>query len=232
MAQVIHPSRLSWDEVDPRRVPFDVGSALTVINALEPSGHVPLRPPGPPFEGTVIRWSRREGKAWTRAMTQALIDHYGSWAAGWRWVTDGELGGGPVHGWCCPRDSMTTPAETLEGVRDALCEWREWLEELAEQFDRHPLDSDSAEERGHLWGRVATHLVNIVVIRTRAGDTWYGHCKQVLTWYLIRWGVDSDTAREQVQDAVGGNFRSWIAPTDHVVDGVAERLGASLRARS
>ncbi|MFD0538950.1 Fic family protein [Actinomadura luteofluorescens] len=50
-------------------------------------------------------------------MSHALAERYGRWAVGWRWAHDeGDFDGGPVGSWCCPRDSVTTPEETLTRV--------------------------------------------------------------------------------------------------------------------
>jgi hypothetical protein len=149
---------------------------------------------------------------------------------GWRWAHDeGDVGGGPVGSWCCPRHSITTTDETLARVANALCEWRSWLEDLAVRFDHYRLDTSSTEERQHVWERATVHLVNHVVDRTNAGDAWYAHCVQVLTWYLTRWGVAESSAREQAEQAIGGRFESWTAPERVLVEDVAERLAASLR---
>ncbi|WUD77170.1 Fic family protein [Streptomyces sp. NBC_00510] len=73
-------------------------------------------------------------------MSHALVERYGRWAVGWRWAHDeGDFDGGPVGNWCCPRDSITTPEETLARVVAALCEWRGWLESLAGWFEAYPL---------------------------------------------------------------------------------------------
>ncbi|MEU9140963.1 hypothetical protein AB0D33_34275 [Streptomyces sp. NPDC048404] len=123
---------------------------------------------------------------------------------------------------------MTSPDETLAKVATALCEWRSWLEDLAERFDRFRLDSVPAEERQHQWERAAVHLVTHVVDRTGAGDAWYGHCEQVLTWFLTRWGVEEATAETLVEEAIGGRFESWTGPEPDVVDDMARRLSLSL----
>ncbi|MFJ1761487.1 hypothetical protein ACIOD2_14285 [Amycolatopsis sp. NPDC088138] len=203
MTEAVLPVDLSWDDVDPRRHPFDAGTALDAIKALPPAARVP------------------EGAAWADELAQAITGHFGSWASGWRWARDeGDLGGGPVAAWCCPRHSITTPDETLSRVGEALCQWRDWLEDLAERFDRYPLEDAPGAERA------TTDLVNAVVERTGAGDAWYLHCRQVLTWYLTRWGVPAETAQEQVERAVSGEFESWVAPDADALDEVAGRFAA------
>ncbi|MEV6833940.1 Fic family protein [Streptomyces sp. NPDC051133] len=65
--------------------------------------------------------------------------------------------------------------------------------------------------------------------RTGCGSGWHGHCHQVLTWFLSRWGVAPEVAADLVDEAVGGRFLSWTGPHDALVDDVAERLAQSLR---
>lgn len=221
---------LEWDEVDPAHHPFDAEQARTVVAGLPPARTVPSRPSGQAADRAVIRWSDEAGQAWADEMTRALAGHYDRWAMGWRWAHDeGDIGGGPVGAWCCPSDSITTPAETLVRVADALVEWRGWLEDLAERFDRYPIAVEaSPEERQHAWERGAAHLVTTVADRTNAGDAWYGHCRQVLTWYLTRWHIAPAHAGPLVEDAIDGRFESWIQPSPLVIENIAERLANSL----
>lgn len=220
------PYDLAWAEVDPARHPFDPAAAAEAVRGLEPAGRAPTRPRrGPGVDPDFSAWSHDVARVWLDDMTAALVGRYGRWATGWRWGTDeADVGGGPVTGWCCASDSVTTPEETLEKVAEALCEWRDWLEELAERFDRYPLDAPSAEDRRHFRELGINHLVNTVVDRTGAGDAWYGHCAVVLTWYLARWGTDARAARGLVEAAIGGRFHSWIGPEPWQVRDVAEQL--------
>jgi hypothetical protein len=175
-------------------------------------------------------WSWGEGQLWADTMSYALMDRYGRWAVGWRWAHDeGDFDGGPVGSWCCPRDSITTPEETLERVVTALCEWRAWLESLAGRFEAYPLDPANVEGRRILWESVARNLILQVVDRTGCGSGWYGHCRQVLTWFLSRWGVAPAIARDLVDQAIGGRFHSWTGPDTVLVHDVAERLAQTLR---
>lgn len=232
------PYDLTWPEVDPRLHAFDHAAALDVVRASVPAGRVPVRPVPQrtthPDEARAeyfkLRdWSHSEGWEWLEAMTRALVERYGRWSTGWCWAHDeGDLGGGPIGGWCCTLHSITTPEETLERVASSLCEWREWLESLARWFDRYPLGTLPAEDRRDAWERATHHLIIQVLDRTGAGDSWYAHCRQVLTWFLTRWDVDPQTARTLVEDAIGGRFESWIAPKGQLVNDVAEQLAASL----
>ncbi|MFD8076851.1 cell filamentation protein Fic [Streptomyces sp. NPDC059718] len=158
------------------------------------------------------------------------MERYGRWAVGWRWAHDeGDFDGGPVGNWCCPRDSITTPEETLARVVAALCEWRGWLESLAGWFEAYPLDLAAVEDQRILWERAARNLILQVTDRTGCGSGWHRHCQQVLIWFLSRWGVDPDVAQELVDQAIGGRFQSWTGPDALLVEDIAERLALSLR---
>ncbi len=110
-----------------------------MVRSLGPALRVPSRPDIPFGDPAMSAWSWGEGEPWANAMSHALAEHYGRWSVGWRWAHDeGDFDGGPVGYWCCPRDSITTPQETLARVVAALCEWREWLESLARWFDAYP----------------------------------------------------------------------------------------------
>jgi Fic/DOC family protein len=225
------PGHLTWADVDPARHSFDSGSAGHVVRSLGPARHVPQRPDVSVADPAMGAWVSNEGRLWTDAMTHALIEHYGYWAVGWRWAHDeGEIGGGPVGNWCCPRDSIGTPRETLARVAAALCEWREWLEHLAGWFERYPLDLAAVADQRIWWERTARNLILQVVDRTGCGSGWHGHCSQVLRWFLSRWNVAPDPAGELVNEAIGGRFRSWVGPDTVLVDDIAERLALSLRA--
>jgi hypothetical protein len=224
------PGFLTWDEVDPDRHPFDAASAAQVVHSLGPARCVPRRPDVPFADTAMSTWDRDEATPWADAMSHALVEHYGRWAAGWRWSHDeGDFDGGPVGHWCCPRDSVTTPEETLTRVVAALCEWRAWLESLAGWIEAYPLDLRTVEDDRILWDRAARNLILQVSDRTGCGSGWHGHCHQVLTWFLDRWDVAPDVAEELVDRAIGGRFESWTGPDHTVVDEVAERLARSLR---
>ncbi|MFG2810534.1 Fic family protein [Streptomyces massasporeus] len=230
MIRELTPGFLSWDEVDPARHPFYAASAARVVRSLGPARCVPRRPDVPFADPAMSAWSWGEARLWADAMSQALVEHYGLWAAGFRWSHDeGDFDGGPVGHWCCPRDSITTPEETLTRVVAALCEWRAWLESLAGWIDAYPLDLATVEDDRLLWDRAARNLILQVTDRTGCGSGWHGHCHQVLTWFLDRWAVAPDVAEELVEQAIGGRFLSWTGPDAALVDDVAERLAGSLR---
>ncbi|MFB7334062.1 Fic family protein [Streptomyces adustus] len=225
------PGSLSWDEVDPARHAFDGASAARIIGSLGLARCVPVRPDVSVADPAMGVWSYGEGKTWADAMSYALVQHYGRWTVGWRWAHDeGDFDGGPVGSWCCPRDSITTPEETLARVGAALCEWREWLEDLAGWFEAYPLDLAGIEDQRILWECAARNLILQVVDRTGCGSGWHGHCHQVLTWFLSRWGVAPDVASGLVDSAIGGRFRSWTGPDTELVDDIAEQLALSVQA--
>ncbi|WP_372346091.1 Fic family protein [Streptomyces sp. KL116D] len=231
MRSDLWPRLLTWDEVDPARHPFDAERAARDVPLLGPARCVPRRPELHAADPAMSAWSHGEGRLWADAMTYALIERYGRWAAGWRWAHDeGDFDGGPVGSWCCPRDSITTPEETLDRVVAALCEWRDWLEGLAAPFDAYPLDPAAVDDQRILWERAARRLIERVADRTGCGSGWHAHCRQVLSWFLSRWGVDPDVARELVESAVGGRFHSWTEPDTVVIDDVSERLALLLPA--
>ncbi|MFG3510099.1 cell filamentation protein Fic [Streptomyces sp. NPDC047821] len=223
------PRLLTWDDVDPTRHAFDCAEAAAVVRSLGPARRVPSRPDVPPGDPAMGDWSRDEGTLWSHAMTCALMERHGRWVVGWRWAHDeGDFDGGPVGSWCCPRDSITTPEETLDRVVAALCEWRAWLESLAERFEAYPLEPDGIDDQRILWECAARNLIQHVVDRTGCGSGWHTHCHQVLTWFLSRWGVAPEVARDLVEEAIGGRFRSWISPDTVLVRDVAEDLARRL----
>ncbi|MGP3691275.1 Fic family protein [Streptomyces sp. IBSNAI002] len=224
------PRFLTWDDVDPARHPFDAESVPRTVRSLGPARRIPSRPDTPHGYQVINDWSWNKGKPWAEAMGYALIEQYGRWTVGWRWAHDeGDFDGGPVGNWCCPQHSITTPEETLTRVTSALCEWRAWLESLAGWFEAYPLALADVQDQRILWERAARNLILQVTDRTGCGSGWYGHCRQVLTWFLSRWGVVPDLAAELVDEAIGGRFESWIGPDTVLVDDVAERLAVSLR---
>ncbi|MFF2846058.1 cell filamentation protein Fic [Streptomyces sp. NPDC058001] len=230
MIPVLAPVYLSWDDVDPTRYPFDSTAATEVVRSLGPAQCVPYRPDVHPADLKMSDWSQGVAEPWANAMSHALVQRYGRWAIGWRWNHDeGDFDGGPVGHWCCPRDSITTPEETLPRVIAALCEWREWLETLHGWFEAYPLELSTVEDQRILWDRSARNLILQVTDRTGCGSGWQRHCAQVLTWFLSRWGVAADVAEDLVDEAIGGRFHSWTGPDTALVDDIAERLALSLR---
>ncbi|MEU6533358.1 Fic family protein [Streptomyces sp. NPDC046928] len=226
----LSPRDLSWAEVDPARHPFDSGAAACLVRSLGPAGRVPRRPDVPAGDQALHDWGWEEARPWADAMTQALAEYYGRWVVGWRWAHgEGDFDGGPVGSWCSPLHSVTTPDETLDRVTAALREWREWLERLAAWFEAYPLDLAGIDDHRILWDRTARTLILHVTDRTGCGSGWYGHCHQVLSWFLSRWGVPADDAAHLVEQAIGGRFKSWTGPDPALVEDIAERIADAVR---
>ena len=199
------PQTLTWSEVDPARHPFDPADAHAIALA-HPSG---------------------DARAREDAITDALLDRYGRWAAGWRWARGvGGIGGGPVSAWCCATHSCTTPGETADRVQAALSEWRAWIEQLSARFESL-LTTDANEAYVDAFQDAVSLIVLDVVERTGAGDAWYAHAAQVLTWFLERSGIDDTRAKELVSASIGGRFQSWTGPDRLLVEDVGRALATS-----
>ncbi|UWE10273.1 Fic family protein [Actinacidiphila bryophytorum] len=224
------PRLLSWDDVDPAGHPLDSASVDDVVRSLRPARHVPVNPRLHPLDPATHAW-RRESEAWAAAVTYGLAQHYGRWVIGWQWgVGESEFDGGPVAGWCHPYDSIREdPDETLDAVAEAVREWRDWLENLAWRFEAYPLRLADIDGQRILWERTARALILQVGDRTEGASGWYGHCEQVLGWYLTRWGIPGPRAARLVEEAVGGRFSSWCSPDPATADEIAGRLIAPLR---
>lgn len=209
------PWTLTWTEVDPATHPFDPAAVRAVVGSLDPAGA--LSTTGRDFDGL----------GWTEAITRSLGGYYGRWVVGWRWAADdADIGGGPITSWCCSIDSITTPTETLDKVAAALIEWRGWLEDLAERFARYPADDLEAQ-----WYRAAVHLITEVSIRTEASDAWYKTAETVLRWYLTREGIPEDDAAAMIGEVMGGQFQSWLEPSESEVERVSRQLAGDLARR-
>ncbi|MEW2140428.1 Fic family protein [Streptomyces sp. NPDC005409] len=229
MSRVPYPTELSWGDVDPASHPFDPDAVAQVVHSLGPARRVPSRT-DPDIDLTRVNWAHEVAKPWSDAMTYALVEHYGQWAAGWRWSNgEGDVDGGPVGSWCCGSHSITTPQQTLGRVVAALCEWRDWLERLVEWFEAYPLNPETLAADRILWESAARNVILHVADWTGAESGWYGHCQQVLGWFLTYWGVAPETAENLVRQAVGGRFKSWTAPDTVLAADIAERLVGPLR---
>ncbi|MBT2526608.1 hypothetical protein J7E91_14525 [Streptomyces sp. ISL-99] len=199
----------TWADLDPAGRTFDADVAYDVVAA------VPM-----PDQDAGRTWDFR----YEQAVTRALAERFGTWVVGWN---DSTHFGGPVAAWCCPSHSVTTEEETPDRVVDSLEEWWDWLQELAEKFDRlSPAPDASAEDRQWAWERATARLATVVLDRTSCEAGWYGHCQLVLRWYLESNGVSPRRAEELVEDAVGGRFESWTDPGPLLVGDVAERIAA------
>ncbi|MCM2393955.1 hypothetical protein [Streptomyces albipurpureus] len=218
---------LPWAAVDPRGHPYrleetEVAELIALI--------IPLVPDAKALHKR--RWVDRK-PVWDAVdpITDLLVGHFGSWAAGWNWtVGEGDRDGGVVGAWCCALHSVSTPADTAALVLEALGEWRGWLEDLAERFAAlaPPRPSDPGARH---WEQACTRLVTLVADRSEAQSGWYGHCEQVLGWFLAYHGLPDERARQIVTAAVGGSFESWVAPNPRVVEAVSSRFATALTTR-
>ncbi|MEV6964011.1 hypothetical protein AB0M47_02770 [Hamadaea sp. NPDC051192] len=165
-------------------------------------------------------WRLRD--LWLENVSAGLVERYGRWAVGWRWsLGEGDLDGGPVGSWCCFGHSVTTPEATATAISAALVEWRGWLDDVAERFDRFlPLPADDFDG----WERAVAHLVTVVGDSTHYESGWYRCCMTVLGWFLDAAGIESTRRAELLEHAVAGRFNSWVEPPQAVVASVAEDL--------
>ncbi|MCZ4119831.1 hypothetical protein [Streptomyces sp. H39-S7] len=214
----LFPPRLPWSAVDPHVNSFawdDEESSRTtaLIASLMPC---PI--------------TDRDAKHhFTTEVTALLAARYGRWACGWDWAVGEGGGGGVVASWCCSSHSVGEPAATARAVVASLLQWRDWLEELAEQFARlaPPVGAD-AEDRSWYLERAACRLVTVVIDRTNTECVWYGLCHTVLTWFLSFAGMEEEAAKKAVGAAIGGRFKSWVEPSRALVDAVGEDLAVGL----
>src|SRR5690349_16246043 len=79
--RLLHPSELSWADVDPEARVFDPGTVPAVVVDL-------LAAYGPPAPGADWRLI----DLWLENVTVGLVEEYGRWAVGWRWsIGEGDL---------------------------------------------------------------------------------------------------------------------------------------------
>ncbi|MFI6350616.1 hypothetical protein [Streptomyces sp. NPDC050560] len=203
------PAHLTWADVDPERHPctLDDDAAAALVAEITPLV------PGP---GARKADRDRRDRAVVR-VTELFAGRYGRWACGWNYSQgEGDHDGGVVTAWCCAAHSITTPEATAPRMVAGLREWRAWLDELAERFTA--LAPRGTPPDPWYWERACTRLVTVVADRTAAESGWYGHCMQVLGWFLARHGIDEERAVRIVRDSVGGRFESWVAPDAAAVD--------------
>ncbi|MBM2620571.1 Fic family protein [Actinoplanes sp. LDG1-06] len=219
---------LTWADVDPDRHPFDADAVFDVVRALAPAGGVPAPyryDPRHRFDnaGHDERWN------WQRAMTIALVEHYGDWARGWAAQTAGRTADGAlVVRWSGAQDSITTPDETLDAVAGALSDWRTFLEELAELFERYlPLPADP-RAAAKAWEATTASLVATVAARSGEDEFWHPVCVLALKWFLTVAEVPGEDHDALVDEAVGGRFWSYVSPLGAEVADAAESLAAAL----
>lgn len=210
---------LRWCDVDPATHPFDarpareIAERLLLGTLLPPASDDPTAPADP-------RLHELED-----AIDAAWIAEYGSWAAGWRWGASEPGSGGPVHAYCCATHSLRDPDRSADVVVAALCEWRQWLEALAARFTdirRENENIDVAEATD----RAAARLLSEIVERTDASDAWYGTFETVMGWCLEPLVADDRERARLIQDAIGGRFESWLAPSTEIAREVTAAIGS------
>lgn len=212
------PAWLPWSAADPDRIDFvwdeeEASRIATVIAAMVPSADA--------------EWEEKH--RFTTEVTALLAARYGRWTCGWHWALGEGGGGGVVTSWCCTSHSVREAAATAAKVVASLLEWRHWLEELAERFEQlAPPAGANVEDRSWHLERAATRLVTVVVDRTGAECGWYGLCRTVLTWFLSSTGMGPQDAKDAVEAAIGGRFKSWTTPPQTLVDAVGEDLAVGL----
>jgi hypothetical protein len=115
--------RLTWRDVDPAARPgFDPAGVAELVRALPPAAEIPPA-------GT----DRRIIDFWYDRMTAALVERLGDWVVGW-WHTlamEDYQDRGVVPVWRFAHPPVTTPAETLTRIADAVVAWHSLLVELA-----------------------------------------------------------------------------------------------------
>ena len=161
-------------------------------------------------------------------LDQALIAVYGRWVAGWNWAASEPGGGGPVRAWCCARDSILRTDEpteaTIDRVAQAVREWREFLERLA-QMQASIRDEVAALPPEDAIERAAARYLPFVLERTGAEDAWYGTFNTVLAWHLQALGHNEDRVETAIREITSGRFESWSAPSTAIAADVCADLG-------
>jgi hypothetical protein len=203
---------LRWIDVDPRTHEFDRGRARAIVESV-----LPRRMSG----AGRIDQARRTLED---DISRALVGEFGAWILGWCWSGDA---GGPVPAYCCAAHSLVgNRGQMAVAVLEAIQQWRERLEILADEFDR--LRREHAElALPDAVADAAAHLLPQVIAWTNSSDAWYATYSRILAWYLEPVLADPDRAIVLVEGAIRGRFESWLAPEPKVVD----QAIASLRER-
>lgn len=207
-----------WEGLDPDRHPF------TWDDDEEARLRALVREWVPPvLSGMRGHW---EGEYWCASQVDAIIrERYGNWAQGWNWCY---RYGGPIGSWVTEASSVTTPDETAASVVAALLEWREWLERMAQRFaELAPPPEASPEDRSWHLERACVRLVTLALDSGAEGG-WHGQAARVLRWFLTTTGMGQAEAEQAVESAIGGRFKSWVAPGRTLIESVGEDLAVGL----
>src|SRR5690349_22237823 len=106
---------LTWSDVDPATRPtFDPAGVAELVTALPPAAEVP------PADAD---W--RLIDFWYDRMTAALVERVGAWVVGWQHTVAMEdyRDRGVIPIWRAQRPGVTTPAETLTRLGEAVVAW-------------------------------------------------------------------------------------------------------------
>jgi hypothetical protein len=213
------PKLARWADVDPARYPFDPAGVQAVVRSA-----VAAIPPPAPTREAAFRWNM--------AMSEALVRHYGPWAADWfRSPGSVHYDGVPAVRWDILGLITTSAAETTQLVSAEVVRWRRWLEQLAELFDRFlpslgPMapNPNPNPDRVTVWEAAVAQLVTMSVARVDDDDLWQGVCEQVLVWFLTAAGVPEQRSAMLVDGVLYERFRGWVSLTAADVTDIAERL--------
>ncbi|MEV0005363.1 hypothetical protein AB0H28_24175 [Micromonospora sp. NPDC050980] len=161
-------------------------------------------------------------------MTEVLMAHYGTWAYGWHW--------GPRSLWYYFSQIVTSGPETLARVAAALVDWRQWLEEVAERFDRLlPALREAAlagpDEAVAAWEAAFAELLTAGSAWAEDADGWYGPCHRLLVWLLTAAGLPADRSVALVDGALAPWLARWTYLSAGEVADVAERLARQVVGR-
>jgi hypothetical protein len=114
---------LTWRDVDPATRPdLDPAALAELVRSLPPAAEVP--PVGTDWRLADFWWDR---------MTEALVERLGIWAVGWQRtvVMEDYPGRGVIPIWWKVELPITTAAETLNRLAEAVVAWHELTVELA-----------------------------------------------------------------------------------------------------
>ncbi|GAA1626320.1 hypothetical protein ACFQY4_13920 [Catellatospora bangladeshensis] len=166
---------LTWPDVDPARNPFDRTAAAGIVRAIVSA--VPVD----------ADHGQRDG--WRDEISRLLVAAFGIWAREWCWSpSPGSWHGGRVAAWCCTKHSVASAEENQACVSASLLDWRDWLEELAERFDRLLPDPNLAPtDLLVAWEAAIADLAHAASGRM-ARDGWYGYFTWALCWLRSRPG--------------------------------------------
>lgn len=219
IAMLLLVNRLTWNQVDPASSQYDPDATARVARRIL----VPVQeqPGTRTLENNALR-DRLESD-----LDSALLETFGPWVAGWNWAATEGGGGGPVDAWCCGRHSVLpdgeAPETTVQRVVDAVAQWREFLEAVA-QVQSPVLRDTAGMPVGQSLERALSAYLPLVLEHTGASDAWYDTLRVVLNWHLQAAGVDDQRLRQALASVTSACFESWIEPAPAVVQNALAAL--------